>query len=766
MNRVPWVVRLARATATRPGVVVHCWLLVAVLAVLQIPSFTEHETPRTARVEGSESARAEDLLSSAFPHLGPEVGGIVFHSPTLTADDPRYRTAVAAVALSVQADPAVQRTVSPFSVAGRVSKDGRTALTGVFFRGSKGDVQRAAPRLQELVRRSTALVQRGGERRIEAYLVGYSAAFSEIITQEKAGTRQAELIGVPLALLLLLLATGTAVAACVPIVLAAAGVLLSFGVVGAVSRLTGFDATLETIIPMMGLALGIDYALYVVSRFRAELAERRVDPATPSPEVVRDAVAAAMRHAGTTIAASGLVFMLGMSGLLFIDAPTIRQIGVGAMIAAACTLLAGLTLLPALLALAGHRLEYGRLPWRSRVPGSLAETGSPRFAAFAQRVMARPVAVTVLAAALLGVLALPTLDLRLGVDLGVPALKGTAVGKGQRLMERGFAPGRSMPIDLVYTCAGGRLSQRDLDAVDRLSTRLARDPAVYSVDSVTTLAQPGQAPVRATPDTLRATAKHVLVSADSRSTVLSVAPAAASDSAAAMQLVGRLRTEIIPGALADVPGARVLVGGMTAAHRDLSDETTGKLWPVLGFILGLSFVFLVAVFRSILVPVKALLMNVLATLAAYGVTVWVFQFGHLEGPLDFRSTGTIQAFLPLLTFAFLFAVSMDYELFLVRRVQESWRRSGDNSAAVVEGVAHTAVPITAAAATMAAVFGSFVMVDVLEIKQIGFALAVAVLLDVTLVRMLLVPAVMRLAGRVNWWFPRWGLRRRAGREPW
>ncbi|WEB39179.1 MMPL family transporter [Streptomyces yunnanensis] len=758
MNQELWVVRLARVMAARPGVVVGCWLLAMMVALSQIPSFTQHETARTARVNGSESAHVEQLLSTTFPKLGPEVGVIVFHSSTLTVNDPLFRTLIAGVSLGLQRDPDVQRTVSPFSVTGRVSADKHTALAGVFFRGTKDALQRDAPRLQDVVQRLAAFLQRGQDRRVEADLVSYSGVFSEIITQEKAGTQRAELIGVPVALLLLLVAMGTAVAACVPILMAGAGVLVAFGVVGALSSFTRFDSTLETIIPMMGLALGIDYSLFVVSRFRVELAQRRIGREPPSTQVVQEAIAAAMRHAGTTIVLSGIVFVLGMSGLLFIDAPTIRQIGVGAMIAAACTLLAGLTLLPALLALFGQRLEKGRIPWHTRAGGALAETGSPWFAAFARRVMRRPVLVTVLAAGALCLLALPTLHLRLGVDLGVPAIKGTTVGKGQRLVERGFTPGQSMPVNLVYTTAHGPLSQRDLDAVTRLSARLAHDPAVYSVDSVSTLTQPGTPPERPTPATLRITAKRLLVSADSRSTVLSVVPVAASDSAEAMKLVMRLRGQVIPEALADVPGARVLVGGMTAEHLDLSNETTGKLWFIISFILILSFFFLIAVFRSIPVPVKAFLTNMLGALAAYGLTVWVFQFGHLEGPLGFTSTGTIQAFLPLLTFAFLFAVSMDYELFLVRRIQEAWRRTGDNSAAVVEGVAQTAVPITAAAAVMTAVFGSFVLVDVAEIKQIGFALAVAVVLDVTLVRMLLVPAVMRLAGRANWWFPRFSRR--------
>ncbi|WP_260723846.1 MMPL family transporter [Dactylosporangium roseum] len=254
--------------------------------------------------------------------------------------------------------------------------------------------------------------------------------------------------------------------------------------------------------------------------------------------------------------------------------------------------------------------------------------------------------------------------------------------------------------------------------------------------------------MRTEPGVAEVTGDPSFVSRDGRSAYLSVTLAVPPDSPAAVDVVRRIRAS--PAA----PG-EVRVGGPTAEFLDMSEETQSKTWLVIGLVLGLSFVFLTVILRSVILPLKAIVMNLLATGAAYGLLVWGFQDAHLAGPLDFVSSGSVQVYLPLTAFALLFGLSMDYEVFLVRRVQEEWRATGDTEHAVAVGLRHTALPITAAAAIMAAVFGSFVTSDILEMQQIGFGLAAAVLLDATLVRIVLVPAVMRLASSANWWLPAW-----------
>ncbi|WP_047865381.1 MMPL family transporter, partial [Rubrobacter aplysinae] len=512
------------------------------------------------------------------------------------------------------------------------------------------------------------------------------------------------------------------------------------------------DSLLSTVVPMIGLGVGIDYALFIVSRFREELMRRRTPEERPGRGAVEDAVAVSMGRTGKTILLSGIIVMLCLSTLLVVNSPSFSQMGLGASLAVGCALLVALTLLPALLGLLGHRVESGRLPWRDRVVG--AEPGGDRhglLARWARLVMRRPVIVAVLVTSVLLVAAVPTLSMRLGIDLGIPALEDTRVGQGQQILAEEFSPGLLSPIQVAYTSTDGPLSEADLRAVARLDERASRDPAVARVTSVADAAGAGGRQSDPSPEPLR---QSPLVSGDGESTYLTVVPSVEPDSAEAMDLAERLRGDIAPDATGSASDARVLVGGSPAEFVDISDETQDKLWVVIGLVLALSFVFLTLVFRSLLLPLKAILMNLLATGASFGLLVWTFQQGHLQEVLGFEP-GSIVVYLPLILFALLFGLSMDYEVFLVRRIQESWRQTGDNEHAVAEGLEHTALPITAAAAIMVAVFGSFVAGEVLEIKQIGFALALAIFLDATLVRIVLVPAVMRLAGRANWWLPRW-----------
>jgi RND superfamily putative drug exporter len=724
-------------------VIIVVWVLVVAGSVVVYPHFVERQTAATFDVPGSESDRAEQVLAEEFPSLGDEQDVVVFQSEELAAEDPAYQREISDALDSLQERPEVEQVVPPTGPegTGMVSDDGRTAVASVTLTGSETSLQESAPRLQELV---------GGasDNGVSAYLVGYSPLSERLIEQETASTARAESIGVPVALGILLLATGAVVAAGLPLVLAVTGVVLSFGVLGVVSYATTLDSLLSTVVPMIGLGVGIDYTLFIVSRFREELMRRSTSGERPERSAVEDAVAMSMGRTGKTILFSGIIVMLCLSTLLVVNSPSFSQMGFGAALAVGCALLVALTLLPAMLGLLGHRVEFGRLPWRRRVIG--AEPGTDRHGAlarWARLVMRRPVVVAVLVTGVLLVAAVPTLNMRLGIDLGIPALEDTPVGQGQQILSEEFAPGFLSPIQVAYTSTDGPLSEEDLQAITRLDEQASQDPAVAQVSSVVDAA--GE---RQSGGSLESLRQSPLVSEDGESTYLTVVPSVEPDSAEAMDLVERLRGDVAPDAAGSE--ARVLVGGSPAEFVDVSDETRDKLWVVIGLVLALSFVFLTLVFRSLLLPLKAILMNLLATGASFGLLVWVFQQGHLEELLGFEPH-SIVVYLPLILFALLFGLSMDYEVFLVRRIQESWRRTGDNEYAVTEGLEHTALPITAAAAIMVAVFGSFVAGEVLEIKQIGFALAVAIFVDATLVRIVLVPAVMRLAGRANWWLPRW-----------
>jgi RND superfamily putative drug exporter len=366
------------------------------------------------------------------------------------------------------------------------------------------------------------------------------------------------------------------------------------------------------------------------------------------------------------------------------------------------------------------------------------------------------------AAVLLIVFALPTLGLKVGIDLGMAALSEKPSGEAVQVLERSFSPGVMAPVQIIASHEGtGKLDGADLATIDRFTRSLQGDPRVTEAYSVgTLLRQSGGgvsaqalARLEASPQARTLLAQTVNVGNGSNRTIITVIPRDPVDSKAASELVEELRDTRVPSYTAR-SGTQMLVGGETAQFLDLGSESLGKLPWVLAIVLTLSFLYLMLIFRSLLIPLKAVVMNLLATAAAFGLTTWVFQDGHLSGLFGFTSVGFLQVYLPIVVFALLFGLSMDYEVFLIRRMQEEWLKTHDNERAIAVGIAHTARPIVAAAAIMAAVFGCFLVADVLELKEFGFALAAAVVLDATLVRLLLVPAIMRFAGPLNWWLPR------------
>jgi RND superfamily putative drug exporter len=396
--------------------------------------------------------------------------------------------------------------------------------------------------------------------------------------------------------------------------------------------------------------------------------------------------------------------------------------------------IAALTLLPALLAALGARINRGALPERLQPRDARTQVtdGHGVWARWALAVMHRPVlAASVIATALI-LAATPVLKLRTGVDFGIRSLGDTPSGKGEQVLARSFGAGTLAPIEIVLDTPGTHaLSQSQQARVARLASEL-------------------------TPTALGGVA-GVAVTEGRDAALLTVAPTTPVDSYASEQLVRHVRTTLVPPILAG-GGLDVAVGGATAKIVDLTDITQAKVPLVLTLILVLSLLFLMAVFRSVVLPVKAVIMNLLATGATVGIVIFIFQEGHGEKLLGFTSTGFIQVYLPLSIFALLFGLSMDYEVFLIRRMRETWLQTNDNELAVATGVEHTARPISAAAAIMVAVFGSFATAGVLELKQFGLGLALAIAIDATLIRLVLVPALMRLFGARNWWLPRLPLR--------
>ncbi len=742
--------------ARRHWWVLSVWIVVLIAAAAAYPYLQSTLVAPDYSVTNSDSDKVADLISRDFTTAGAEQDVIVFNSDQLVSTDADYRAVVDKVLADVRDEPGVVFLLGPYDPGGQgqVSEDGHASLASVGLSGDIGDRAERATSLQD------AITSSAGGGPVQAYLTGFSPTSNDLTTVETQDVERAESIGVPVAFVVLLVALGALVAAFLPLTLAAVGLMATMGLLAALTVVQDWDVFVLSVITMIGVGIGIDYSLFIVTRFREELARRE-----QRPDAVPEAVGQAMTTSGRTIAFSAIIVMISLFSLFVVNSPMFREIAIGSVLVVASTLLAAWTFLPALLGALSSRVNRGALPKRFQ-PAEDREGGSERpsgWARWAHTVLAHPWLAIPAAAALI-VLSLPAFGIKLGIDLGIAALADTPSGKAEIILADKFSPGVLSPVQILVSHQGtGPLTTADLASIDQLTKRLSNDPRVADAFSITQVADQLNVPISAEtlaplaqvkdPTARALIGQYVNLDTGSNRAILTVVSSVPIDSTEAADLVNDLRDHIVPSL--DAPGGpEILVGGATAQFADLSDETLGKLPLVLGLVLTLSFLYLMVVFRSLLIPLKAVLMNLLATGAAFGLTVWVFQEGHLEGLLNFTSVGFIQVYLPIMTFAFLFGLSMDYEVFLIRRMQEEWVATHDNDEAVAVGVAHTARPNAAAAANKAAGFGCFLVADVLELKEFGLALAAAVVLDATLVRLLLVPAIMKLAGPANWWLPR------------
>ncbi|MBJ8340801.1 MMPL family transporter [Antrihabitans sp. YC3-6] len=722
-GQVSLLYRWGALVARHRRLVLSVWAVLLVLCALTYPRLEDRLTAMDFGVEGSESAQVDALVAQHFPQLGAEQAVIVVRSRTSTADGVEFRIAVEAAVAAAQQVSGVRGVISPYRglPTAQISSDRHVALALVGLDGNMAERAAVARDVQDAIGSDAS-----GD--IEIGLTGYSAVQNAATDMQNADLARAEAIGIPVALLLLVLALGALAAAAVPIGVAIAGLLLASGALFAMTTVTAFDSLVVAMATMIGLGVGIDYAMFIVSRFREELLHAEVTDRRDKDRIA-DATGRSLSTAGKTILVSGLIVMISLCALIVMAAPIFRGIAIGVATAVTSMLIVGITLLPALLAALGPAINRGALPkrWRPADAVTLVEGDRPgRWARWAYVVMRRPILFGSLAVAVLAVATLPLFGIRYGLDMGVSALDDTAAGRATTVLTTNFPAGALSPVEIVATGAGDEaLTTEGRARVDRFLADIAQDERIDTV-------LPAQ-------------------DSDGRVLVMAV-PGVPFDSMGAIDLIGELRDAA--GEAGRDGGPTVLIGGSTAEFVDLSDEMTSKLPLVVTLVLGASLVFLTAAFRSIALPIKAIAMNLLATGASLGITVAVFQWGIGESVLDFTSAGFLQVYLPTVVFAVLFGLSMDYEVFLIRRMREYWEMHGDNQFAVAAGLTHTARPITAAAAIMVAIFGSFLTASTLELKQLGLALGVAVAIDAIIIRLVLVPALMQLLGRWNWWFPR------------
>ena len=702
--------RLARTGALHPWRVLAAWVVLMALAIVPAGTIGDVLVQENGAGANIEAQTAQDLVARARTALGqepvPTEYVLVMGEDGARVTDPGVQDLVADLAATLRTTDGVTAVVAPTDGApGMVSQDGTVAL--VQAQMVSGDPE-DADSLVEAVQAADGATD--GVRVVTVGEGSINAEFSRL-ADETLG--RAELVGVPIALIVLILVFGAVVAALLPLGLGLVSILVATALAALVGRLTELDMFIANMITMIGLAVGIDYSLFIVQRYREERQAGR--------ETV-DAVVAAGATATRAVAFSGATVIIALLGLMIIPQTTMRSLGLGAILAVLATLLAALTLLPALLGLLGDRVN------RLRVPGMHRDTDTRHvfWRRITRIVTARPVVSVVLAAGLLLGAAVPYLDIRIGSNF-IEALPEDSDGRlGFELLSEKFQGGVvTAPIAIE---SDDVTSPAVTEATATLVAALEADPAYADVVAM---------PV---PD-------EGLVVVQSNA-LLDPSTDQAQDA------VRRLRDEIVPAAF-DGTGATVYVGGDAAFVTDFVDLVNGRTPAVFAFVLTLSFLLLLVAFRSVVVPLKAIVMNLLSVGAAYGMIVLVFQHGVGAGVLGFQQTDVIEAWVPLFMFAVLFGLSMDYHVFLLSRIKEHYVATGDNAASVEHGLSVTGAIITGAALIMVAVFGGFAAGSLVMFQQMGFGLAVAVALDATIVRSVLVPSAMELLGDANWWFPSW-----------
>jgi putative drug exporter of the RND superfamily len=702
--------RLARASSRRPWLVVSLWLIVILTAFVLVAMFLafegEAEITRT-----TESKQAERVLDEGFPQEAATGEGIT-EVVVVRAEDGDVLAAATRSRVGALADElrgaGATRVVTYGEDRRLVSQDGdSTVLLLSLGQDGEDDVEDVVDVVERL----------DDEPGYRAAVTGEWTADADEDDASLEDLKKGELFfGAPLALVVLLLVFGAVVAGLVPLMLALASIVVALALVALLAQAYDLSVFTQNMLIGMGLALGIDYSLFTLSRYREERLHGREKHA---------AIATAGATAGRAVLFSGIAFVLAMLGLLLVPSTIFRSLAAGAILVGIVSVIAALTLLPAVLALLGDRVNALRIPFFGRAAEQAGREG--RFwGAIAHRVMRRPVASLVLAAGLLLALAAPVLALDTGTS-GAATLPDRFESKqGYLLLREEFPKESTEPVEIAVA------GDIDTPAVNGALAGLEQELAGRPI-----FGQP-------------------TVEANEAGTVarVTVPIAGNPDGERAIDAVRELRDDTVSRAFAGVD-AGVYVGGDTAEELDYHDTVDSWLPLVLLFVLGLSFVLLTLAFRSIVVPATAIGMNLLSVGAAYGLLVLVFQEGIGNELLGLREAETIDAWVPLFLFAVLFGLSMDYQVFLLSRIRERYAQTGDTDAAISFGIGSTARLITGAALIIVAVFWGFAMGDTIAFQQMGFGVAVALLIDATIVRSVLVPATMKLLGERNWYLPSW-----------
>ena len=729
--------RLGRWAARRRWWVVGAWVVVLVAAVpLAVQTSGALRSGGFIR-QDLESARSKQLLHDEIG-LPEAAVAVVLHSTTLRAGEPAFELAAAEAIANVSGAPNVTGVVSHTLATSQVSADGHTAYDLIYLDLPADDSPLALPGIR------AALVHPEG---LDVGLAGGAAFYGDVQEVSESDLRRSEIISLPLAALALLIVFGSIVAASLPLAIGGAAVVSALALIFIVAGVTPMSIFVLNLATLLGLGLGVDYSLLMTSRFREELAARG-----GGPEAVHDAVGATMATAGRAVFFSGLTVLLGLLGLILFEFMILRSVGIAGAIVVGFAVLAALTLLPALLTIAGQRIDS----FQVRTIRSAGGTDGP-WARLANRVMDRPIRVLLPTLGILLLLGTPFLHVRFNApDASIlPASVPSRVAFDQ--LTSAFGPGPFAPIVLAVRTDGPVTDPANLARVYAYTRELATDRRIVRIQSVVdldprlTLAQyqllyatPTGPPDRFVQQALAGSTRGTL-------TAITIFTPYGPNEQPGRDLVRDLRSGT--GPLKPPDGLDVLVGGGAADVEDVVAGVAADFPRTALFILVTTYLVLFLLLRSVILPLKALAMNTLSITASFGALVWIFQDGNLSALLGTQPLGFVETTQPVILFCVLFGVSMDYEVFLLTRMRESWDRTGDNRAAVAHGLERSGRIVTSAALIVVLVASSFAFADIALIKALGLGIAIAVALDATVVRALLVPATMRLLGHWNWWLP-------------
>jgi RND superfamily putative drug exporter len=659
-------------------------------------------------LNGTQSFEALQLLERAAPKASGDIEQVTFAVDKGKLTDPSAKARVDAVLKTLSSLPTVVSVASPYArgAAAQISKSGQIGFANVTM--TKQAQTYSIGQDNKFINTATA----GSKDGLQVAVEGQVA--EQTIQPKATGTG----IGAFAALIVLYLVFGSLLAAILPLLATGIALGTALAVIGLASHVLDMANFSSELSLLIGLGVGVDYALFIVTRYRQGLQEGKS---------VEDSIVDAIDTSGRAVMFAGITVCIALLGMFALGVSFLYGVAVAAAIAVAFTVFSALTLLPALLGFMGPRVLSRRSRRKLSVPKAPDALHPAFWTRWAGTLQRRPVPIAIIGLVVMGVIAIPFFSMRLGASDAGSDPTGSTTRNAYELLAKGFGPGYNGPLQLVAQVKGSS----EKSAFVRMTDAVAKTPGVVKVTPAVVL--PGK------------NGEPAVITSD-------VFPKGSPQAASTSDLLSNLRDNVVPKATAG-SGVNVLIGGQTAIFADFATVLSGKLPVFIGVVVLLSFLLLTAVFRSLLVPAMAAIMNMISAGAAFGVITAVFQWGWAGSLLGIPQTGPIEAFVPVMMFAILFGLSMDYEVFLVTRIYEEWHKSGDNTIAVTRGLAATGRTITAAATIMVLVFASFILGGQVIIEMFGVGLASAILMDALIVRSVIVPALLLLTGKANWWLP-------------